>query len=265
QELVQNILSSGKRVIDLSADFRLKSSKLYREWYNMEHKFPQLLKKAVYGLPELNRKKIKKAKLVANPGCYPTSAILALAPIMGKKVIDESSIIIDAKSGVSGAGRTPSQAFMFSEVNESTRPYAVTIHRHTPEIEGELKKFSKKKIKVTFTPHLIPMDRGIISTIYAPLLKKRSFEIARELYNDFYGKEPFIRLLNEGCYPSTKAVRGTNYCDINIFHDIRCGRLIVVSAIDNLLKGASSQAVQNMNIMYDLGEDRGLKLDNYYP
>ncbi len=261
QETVASLNKAGKKVIDLSADYRLKNAKEYKGWYNSPHKFPYLLKKAVYGIPEIYRDKIKLASIIANPGCYPTGAIMGLAPVIGKSLIDTDSIIIDSKSGISGAGRNPAQPFIFCEVNESVKAYAVTTHRHTPEIEQELSFLSKKKIKVIFTPHLIPMDRGILSTIYVRLKEKINLSSMQKIYQDFYSKEPFIRVLKYGVYPTTKAVKGSNFCDISLFLDKRNRRgqtLIIVSAIDNLLKGASGQAVQNMNIMYGFDETVGL-------
>ncbi len=261
QETVANLHRMNKRIIDLSADYRLKDASTYQKWYDMPHKFPDLLKKAVYGLPELYREKIKRAQIIANPGCYPVSAISGLAPIIGKRYIDPESIFIDSKSGVSGAGRNPALPFMFCETNESVKAYAVTSHRHTPEIEQELNFLSKKKIKIIFTPHLIPMDRGILSTIYVRLKGKVNLTEVQKSYKDFYSKEPFVRVLENGTYPTTKAVKGSNYCDVSVFLDTRNNKaytLIIISAIDNLLKGASGVAVQNMNIMYGFDETAGL-------
>jgi len=256
QETVAFFHNAGKRVVDLSADYRLKSAEVYKEWYKIPHLYSPLLKNAVYGLPELYRNKIKKASIIANPGCYPTSVLLGLAPVMGEDFINVNSIIIDSKSGTSGAGRGPAQPFMFCEVNESVRAYAIGVHRHTPEIEQELSALSKKKIKIIFTPHLIPMDRGILSTIYVRLKKKTTLSNMQKLYHQFYHKEPFVRVLKNGIYPATKAVKGSNYCDISISLDKQT--LIIVSAIDNLLKGASGTAVHNMNIMYGFDETAGL-------
>lgn len=261
QETVAVLHDSGKNVIDLSADFRLKSARVYREWYRTPHLYSSLLKRAVYGLPELYREKIKKASVVANPGCYPVGSILGLAPVIGERFVDENSVIIDSKSGTSGAGRSPAQPFMFCEVNESVKAYAVSVHRHTPEIEQELGAISKKKISIIFTPHLMPMDRGILSTMYIRIKKKTGLAHIQKLYKDFYRGEPFVRVLKRGVYPTTKAVKGSNYCDISLFLDQRGSKgqtLIVVSAIDNLLKGASGTAVQNMNIMYGFDETAGL-------
>jgi len=267
QRHVATIFNAGKGVIDLSADYRLKRPKVYEKWYDTTHNYPELLKKAVYGLPELHRKNLKDARIVANPGCYPTGAILALAPIMRAPFVEKDSIIIDSKSGISGAGRKLSQAFMYSEANESTRAYSIARHRHTPEIEQELTALSNKKsIKVTFTPHVVPMDRGILSTVYAQLkTDKIALPAIHDLYEKFYAEEPFVRLLKLGEYPSTKAVKGSNFCDISLFVDTRTDRLIVVSAIDNLLKGASGQALQNMNIMYGFPEATGLESYPCFP
>ncbi len=268
QELVAYLDKKGKRLADLSADYRLKDAAVYKKWYATGHKFPGLLKKAVYGLPELYRNRIKNASILANPGCYPVSALLALAPIMGNRSIDTDSIIIDSKSGVSGAGRNPALPFMFSETNESVKAYAITSHRHTPEIEQELGFLSKKKIQVVFTPHLIPMDRGILSTVYVRLKEKTALSSIQNIYKKFYNKEPFVRILQNGVFPATKAVRGSNYCDISVSLDERkpnMQTLILVSAIDNLLKGASGLAVQNMNIMYGFNETAGLTDSPFYP
>ncbi len=261
QKTVAFLYNTGKKVIDLSADYRLKNANEYKEWYNTPHLFSPLLKKAVYGLPEIYREKIRKASIIANPGCYPVSALLALAPIIGENFVDANSIIIDSKSGASGAGRSPVQPFMFSEVNESVKAYSISVHRHTPEIEQELSYLSKKKIKIIFTPHLMPMDRGILSTIYVRLKRKLKLLHIHKLYQEFYHKEPFVRVLKNGVYPVTKAVKGTNFCDLSVFLDEHTNKgytLIIISVIDNLLKGASGSAVQNMNIMYGFDETAGL-------
>ncbi|MBI4826938.1 MAG: N-acetyl-gamma-glutamyl-phosphate reductase [Nitrospirae bacterium] len=268
QPVVAYLNEAGKKVIDLSADFRLKSAKTYQEWYGTKHICQPLLKKAVYGLPEINRDKIRSASIIANPGCYPTSIVLALAPIIDKDFADTDSIIIDSKSGVSGAGRNPAQPFMFCEVNESVKAYAVSNHRHTPEIEQELNCISGKKIKIVFTPHLIPMDRGMLSTSYIRIKEGMTLSKVQQIYRNFYRNEPFVRVLNNGIYPATKAVKGSNYCDISVFLDKRShshNTLIIISAIDNLLKGASGQAVQNMNIMSGFNETEGLNTLPLFP
>jgi N-acetyl-gamma-glutamyl-phosphate reductase len=268
QEAVAFLHTSGKKVIDLSADYRLRNASVYKKWYQSRHDFPALLKKAVYGLPELHRDEIKHASIIANPGCYPASALLGLVPVMRSPAIDIHSIIIDSKSGVSGAGRNPSQPLMFAEANETVKAYAVTTHRHTPEIEQELSAFARKNIRVLFTPHLIPMDRGILSTIYVKLMKGMSVSQIHALYKNYYSREPFVRVLEKGSLPATKSVKGSNFCDISVFLEKRdrgSRTLIIVSAIDNLLKGASGQAVQNMNILYGFDETAGLTAIPAFP
>ena len=258
-EVVPTFLEMGKQVVDLSADYRLQDAREYEKWYE-PHMSPALLKKAVYGLPELKRARIAGADLVANPGCYPTSVILGLAPLLKKKLIDPASIIADSKSGVTGAGRSAKVDNLYCEVNEGFKAYGVGgVHRHIPEIEQELSHLAGKKLVITFTPHLVPMDRGILSTIYAvPGAPVTTAELLK-LYNYFYKGEPFVRILPEGNFPSTAFVRGSNFCDIGLSVDSRSGRVIVVSAIDNLVKGASGQAVQNMNIMCGFPETIGLE------
>jgi len=259
QKSVASLHRAGKKVIDLSADYRLKNASVYKKWYNTPHLYSNLLKKAVYGLPEIYRNEIRNASIIANPGCYPVSALLGLSPVIGKGFIDRNSIIIDSKSGTSGAGRTPAQPFMFCEVNESVKAYAITVHRHTPEIQQELSFISQNTVNIIFTPHLMPMDRGILSTIYVRLKKKVTLFSVQKLFRDFYRDEPFVRVLENGVYPTTKAVKGTNFCDISVFkHDGQGQTLIIVSAIDNLIKGASGSAVQNMNLMYGFEETAGL-------
>lgn len=248
----------GVKVIDLSADFRLKSAKEYETWYE-KHKHPEMLKEAVYGLPELYREKIRPAKLIANPGCYPTGAALAVAPLIKEKMIVLGSIIFDSKSGVSGAGRTADTANLFSEVNEGFKPYKVGKHRHTPEIEQTLSDLAGERVWVTFTPHLVPMDRGILTTAYAkPLRKWKTGEILKA-FREFYKNEPFIRIKPEGIFPNTRDVRMTNFCDIGAVYDERTDRVILLSAIDNLTKGAAGQAIQNFNLISGIEETTGLK------
>lgn len=258
-EVVPTFLKLGKQVIDLSADYRLTDPAVYGEWYE-PHMNPTLLKKAVYGLPEIRRSKIKGAKLVANPGCYPTSIILALAPLLKKGLIDPQNIIADSASGVTGAGRSAKVDSLYCEVNEGFKAYGVGgVHRHTPEIEQELSLLAGAGLKVTFTPHLVPMDRGILSTVYASALKDVTTAKLHKLYEEFYKGEPFVRVLPQGNLPSTAFVRGSNFCDIAPVVDKRTGRIIVVSAIDNLVKGASGQAVQNMNLVCGFPETMGLE------
>jgi N-acetyl-gamma-glutamyl-phosphate reductase len=258
QEAADFFFNHSKRVIDLSADYRLRDPKIYEKWYKVPHRFHNTLRKAVYGLPEIYRNKIRKAKLIANPGCYPTGAILGLLPAVRNKLIDLSSIVIDSKSGTTGAGRKADLSVSYCEVNEGFRAYAVGTHRHIPEIEQELSFSVNKDITVNFTPHLLPVDRGILTTIYAPIVKKVTINAAVKMYQDTYKKEPFVSLLEYGMYPNIKNVRGSNFCQIGLKLNERTNTLIVVTAIDNLVKGASGQAVQNMNIMTGFDEKTAL-------
>jgi N-acetyl-gamma-glutamyl-phosphate reductase len=258
-EIVPALLRANKAVIDLSADYRLKDVKIYEEFYKTKHKDRGHLAQAIYGLPEIYRAKIKNSRLIANPGCYPTVSILALAPLVAFNLIDLSSIIIDAKSGVTGAGRKSAQEFFFSEINEDFRAYKINIHQHMPEINQELSNLAGKKIKVTFVPHLLPLNRGILATIYINTiesLKSGKTQNLTTLYKKFYKNEPFVRIKEGTDYPKLKDVIKTNYCDICINNN--SDKIIIVSAIDNLLKGAAGQAVQNMNIMYGFAEYTGL-------
>lgn len=259
------IYENGKRLIDLSSDLRLKDTGVYRKWYGEEHSHPELLKKAVFGLPELNRDRIKGTDIVSNPGCYPTGAILGLAPLIEEEIISLKGIVIDSKSGISGAGRGLDIGYLFSEVNEGVKAYKVGVHRHTPEMEQELSLLAGKKINVSFTPHLIPMDRGILSTMYTYIKKDMSEQALLSLYKRYFSGNAFIRILDEGKFPYTKNVRGTNFCDIGLKVDQRVGRIIVITAIDNLGKGAAGQAVQNMNIMMGLDEREGLLFPGLFP
>jgi len=263
-DMMPALLEGGAKVVDLSADFRFEDVKTYEEWYT-KHTAPELIKDAVYGLPELYRDNIKNARLVGNPGCYPTGAILALAPLVKKATIDCDTIIIDSKSGVSGAGAKPAKTTHFVEVNDDVKAYGVGSHRHTPEIEGHLSKLAGRGIKVSFTPHLVPMDRGILTTAYAKLTKETSTGELIDLYRDFYNSEKFVRIFPEGELPGTKGVRGSNYADIGLVSDARTGRVVVVSAIDNLVKGASGEAIQNMNIIMGLDESAGIGSPPLYP
>ncbi len=252
-------------VIDLGADFRLKKIETYTEWYKTEHKAPELLKDAVYGLPEIYKEKLVGAKLIANPGCYPTSAILALAPLLTNKLINFKGLIIDSKSGVSGAGRKASSVTHFNTVADNISPYGVAEHRHTPEIEQELSFAAGGEVTVTFTPQLAPINRGILSTCYAELAKDVSEEEIRQVYKDFYKNKPFVDILEPGVWPHTKWVAGTNKCLLNFKKDPRNNRIVVASVIDNLVKGASGQAVQNMNIALGFDETIGLNNISFYP
>lgn len=264
-EIAQESLAQKKLVIDLGADFRLKDPEIYEEWYNTGGASRELLAKAVYGLPELYREGIARTRLVANPGCYPTTIILALAPLLKEKVIDPACLIIDSKSGVSGAGRGASLNTHYCEVNENFKAYGVPRHRHTPEIEQELSLQAGEEVRVTFTPHLIPATRGMLSTIYTIPLAGIKAETITEVYQTYYGNEQFIRVLPRGEFPQTKWVLGTNYCDLGYSLDERTGRLTLFSSIDNLVKGAAGQAVQNMNIMLGLAENQGLPRVAIYP
>ena len=262
---VPELLQSKCKIIDLSADYRLHDAQVYGEWYKTPHLNPEVIKKAVYGLSELHRKQIKSAQLVANPGCYPTSAILALAPLMKESWVDAQSIIIDAKSGVSGAGRKLSQPTQFCEANESVTAYGLGEHRHTPEIEQELKKLSGSELTVSFSPHLMPMTRGMLTTAYINLKKTVSLDELHDHFAKFYKNERFVRVLDAGKYANTAHVAGSNFCDIGVQVDTRNQRAIVTSAIDNLMKGASSQAIQNMNLMLGIDETTGLDAPPLFP
>jgi len=265
QEAAFRFQQLGTKVVDLSADYRLADPSLYEKWYEHCHQYPELLESAVYGLPELHREKIKKASLTANPGCYPTSAILGLAPLVKKGAVELSTIVVDSKSGVSGAGRSPSLAHHYPEVNEGLMAYKVGTHRHTPEIEQELGGLAGRAVTISFTPHLIPMNRGILSTIYATLNSPVDTGQVHALYREFYGNEPFVRVLPVGQFPNVRNVRGSNFCDIGVYADPRTGRAVVVAAIDNLVKGASGQAIQNMNLMMGFDETEGLKVAGVFP
>jgi N-acetyl-gamma-glutamyl-phosphate reductase len=265
QGAVDFFFRNRKKIIDLSADYRLRDVKIYEEWYKVPHKFQETLKKAVFGLPELYRKKISRANLVANPGCYPTGAILGLYPAMKNKLIDVASIVIDSKSGTSGAGRKSDTEFSYCEVNEGFKAYALAKHRHTPEIEQELSAIAGKQIKVTFTPHLAPFDRGIFTTMYVRLIKSKDTKKIIELYQKTYADEPFVKVLDMGSFPNVKHVRGTNLCEIGLIVNTRTETLIIVTAIDNLMKGASGQAVHNMNIMMGFPETMALDTMGLFP
>ncbi len=265
QEAAFRFHQLGKMVIDLSADYRLTDPAIYEKWYEHAHQYPELLKAAAYGLPELHREKIKKATLIANPGCYPTSAILGLAPLLKNQLVDLKSLVIDSKSGVSGAGRSASLAHHYPEVNEGLMAYKIGTHRHTPEIEQELSLLADSPVTVSFTPHLIPMNRGILTTIYAGFIKQQDSGQLHALYETFYRGEPFVRVLSPGLFPNVRNVRGSNFCDIGVYADVRTGRAVVVAAIDNLVKGAAGQAVQNMNIMTGMDETEGLKFAGLFP
>lgn len=260
----EEILSRAK-VIDLSADYRIKDVKVYEEWYKIEHKSPQYIEEAVYGLCEVNREAVRKARLVANPGCYTTCSILTAYPLAKEGIIDMKTLIIDAKSGVSGAGRGAKVPNLYCEVNENIKAYGVAAHRHTPEIEEQLGYAAQERVVLNFTPHLVPMNRGILVTEYASLKREITYEEVRAVYEKYYGNEHFIRILDKDVCPETKWVEGSNFVDINVKIDPRTNRIIMMGAIDNLVKGAAGQAVQNMNLMFGLPETEGLELVPMFP
>jgi len=267
--LTEDILNKVK-IIDLSADFRIKDVSVYEKWYKIEHKSPQFIEEAVYGLCEINRDKVKGARLIANPGCYTTCSILTAYPLVKEGLIDPNTLIIDAKSGTSGAGRGAKLPNLFCEVNENMKAYGVTNHRHTPEIEEQLGYAAGKEIVVNFTPHLVPMNRGILATEYAALVKKAdgslsSYKEVKAVYDKYYGKEKFVRVLEKDVCPETKWVEGSNYVDVNFKIDERTGRIVMMGALDNLVKGAAGQAVQNMNLLFGFDEAEGLNMVPMFP
>ena len=267
--LTEEILSRVK-IIDLSADFRIKDVRTYEKWYKIEHRSPQFIEEAVYGLCEINRDKIKGARLIANPGCYTTCSILTAYPLVKEGLIDPNTLIIDAKSGTSGAGRGAKLPNLFCEVNENMKAYGVTNHRHTPEIEEQLGYAAGKEIVVNFTPHLVPMNRGILATEYATLNKKAdgtlpTYEEVKAVYDKYYKNEKFVRVLEKDICPETKWVEGSNYVDVNFKIDERTGRIVMMGALDNLVKGAAGQAVQNMNLLFGFDEAEGLNLVPMFP
>lgn len=271
--LTEDILNKVK-IIDLSADYRIKDVDVYEKWYNVKHGSPKLIEQAVYGLCEVNRKQIKNTRLLANPGCFTTCSILTAYPLVKEGYIDGNTLIVDAKSGTSGAGRGAKQQNLFCEVNESIKAYGVTTHRHTPEIEEQLSYAAGAEIVISFTPHLVPMNRGILATEYASLNKVKmpdgsvdypTADMISDVYNKYYKNEKFIRFLGQGQTPETKWVEGSNYVDIGFALDERTHRVVMMGAIDNLVKGAAGQAVQNMNLMFGLPEDEGLSLVPMFP
>ena len=260
----ENILGKTK-IIDLSADFRIKDVEVYEKWYGIEHKSPQFIEEAVYGLCEVNRDKVKGARLIANPGCYTTCSILTAYPLAKEGIIDMRTLIVDAKSGTSGAGRGAKVPNLFCEVNENMKAYGVASHRHTPEIEEQLGYASGENVTISFTPHLVPMNRGILATEYATLKKDVTGEEVKAIYDKYYADEKFVRVLGEGVCPETKWVEGSNYVDIGFKLDPRTNRIVMMGAIDNLVKGAAGQAVQNMNLLFGLPESEGLELVPMFP
>ena len=263
--LVNDEILSKVKVIDLSADFRIKDVKTYEEWYKIEHKSPQYIDEAVYGLCEINREKVKQARIVANPGCYPTCSTLSIYPLLKEDLIDGNTIIIDAKSGTSGAGRGAKVPNLYCEVNESIKAYGVATHRHTPEIEDQLGYACGQEVLINFTPHLVPMNRGILVTAYASLTKDVTYEEVKAAYDKYYKDEFFVRVLNKDVCPQTRNVEGSNFVDVNFKIDPRTKRVIMMGAIDNLVKGAAGQAVQNMNLLFGLPESEGLELVPMFP
>ncbi len=262
--MVLPLLENGSKVIDIAADFRLHDATLYPVWYKFEHVAPTYLGEAVYGLPELHRDAIRQTRLLANPGCYPAASLLALLPLIRSGKAQTSGIVIDAKSGVSGAGRGGGGGFGYAEVNENLSAYSVTAHNHTGEIEQELSAVAGRDIRVVFTPHLVPMTRGILATVYVPLAEELQAAEALALYDEMYADEPFVRVLHDAL-PQTKATLGSNYCDVTVRINPRTQTAIAIAAIDNLGRGAAGQAVQNMNLMFDLPETTGLAFPGVFP
>ena len=263
-QMTEDILSRTK-VIDLSADYRIKNVDIYEQWYQIKHPTPQFIQEAVYGLPEINREAIKPARLIAIPGCYPTCSFLTLYPLVKEGLIDTDTIIIDAKSGTSGAGRGAKLGSLFCEVNESMKAYGVGNHRHTPEIEEQLAYAAGKPVTISFTPHLVPMNRGILVTAYATVTKPVTSEQIEAVYDHYYQKEYFVRVLPEGTPPETRWVEGSNFIDVGFKLDPRTNRIIMMGALDNMVKGAAGQAMQNMNLMFGLPENTGLKQIPMFP
>lgn len=263
--LVNETILSNTKIIDLSADFRIKDAATYESWYKIEHKSPAFIKEAVYGLCEINREKVKKARLIANPGCYPTCSTLSIYPLAKEGIIDMNTLIIDAKSGTSGAGRGAKVGNLYCEVNENIKAYGVAAHRHTPEIEEQLSYASNEKVTLNFTPHLVPMNRGILITAYAALKKSVTYEQVKEIYDKYYQTEYFVRVLQKDIPPETRWVEGSNFVDVNFKIDERTNRIIIMGAMDNLVKGAAGQAVQNMNLMFGLKEQEGLEFVPLFP
>ena len=263
--LVDEDILSRVKIIDLSADFRIRDVSVYEKWYKLTHASPQFIEEAVYGLPEINREKVKKARLIANPGCFPTCSFLSTYPLVKEGLIDPNTIIIDAKSGTSGAGRGVKLDSLYCEVNENIKAYGVGTHRHTPEIEEQLSYAAGKPVTISFTPHLVPMNRGILVTAYASLTKEVTYEEVKAAYDKYYGNEYFVRVLEKDVVPQTRWVEGSNFADVNFKIDPRTNRIVMMGAIDNMVKGAAGQAIQNMNLMFGLPEHTGLKQIPVFP
>ena len=263
--LINEDILNKVKIVDLSADFRIKKVETYEQWYGIEHKAPQFIEEAVYGLCEINREAVKSARLIANPGCYPTCSTLSIYPLAKEGLIDMNTVIIDAKSGTSGAGRGAKVDNLYCEVNENIKAYGVAVHRHTPEIEEQLSYASGEEVYLNFTPHLVPMNRGILITAYETLKKDVTYEEVKAIYDKYYADEKFVRVLEKDVCPQTKWVEGSNYVDVNFKIDPRTKRIIMMGAMDNLVKGAAGQAVQNMNLMFGLKESEGLELIPMFP
>ena len=263
--LVDEEILSKVKIIDLSADFRIKDVSVYEEWYKLTHASPQFLEEAVYGLPEVNRERVKQARLIANPGCFPTCSFLSVYPLVKEGLVDPDTIIIDAKSGTSGAGRGAKMDSLYCEVNENIKAYGVGTHRHTPEIEEQLSYAAGRPVTISFTPHLVPMNRGILVTAYGSLTKEVTYEEVRAVYDKYYKDEFFVRVLEKDVVPQTRWVEGSNFADVNFKIDPRTRRIVMMGAIDNMVKGAAGQAIQNMNLMFGLPENTGLKQVPVFP
>ena len=263
--LVDEEILSKVKVIDLSADFRIRDVGVYEQWYKLKHASPQFIGEAVYGLPEVNRELVKSARLIANPGCFPTCSFLTVYPLVKEGLIDPNTLIIDAKSGTSGAGRGAKVDSLYCEVNENIKAYGVGVHRHTPEIEEQLSYAAGKPVTVSFTPHLVPMNRGILVTAYGSLTKEVTYEEVRAVYDKYYKDEFFVRVLEKDVVPQTRWVEGSNFADVNFKIDPRTRRIVMMGAIDNMVKGAAGQAIQNMNLMFGLPENTGLKQIPVFP
>ena len=263
--LVDEEILSKVKIIDLSADFRIKDVSVYEEWYKLTHASPQFLEEAVYGLPEVNRERVKKARLIANPGCFPTCSFLSVYPLVKEGLVDPDTIIIDAKSGTSGAGSGTKKDSLYREVNENIKAYGVGTHRHTPEIEEQLSYAAGRPVTISFTPHLVPMNRGILVTAYGSLTKEVTYEEVRAVYDKYYKDEFFVRVLEKDVVPQTRWVEGSNFADVNFKIDPRTRRIVMMGAIDNMVKGAAGQAIQNMNLMFGLPENTGLKQIPVFP
>jgi N-acetyl-gamma-glutamyl-phosphate reductase len=260
----REVLSQGKKVIDMGADFRFDSYEAYEKWYSVEHTGKDMLENAIYGLTEINNEKIKDANLVGNPGCFPTSIILGLAPVLTNRIVDPRSIIVDSKSGISGAGKSANTSNLFTEISGNVKPYNIAKHRHVPEINQELSKILGSEVSITFSPHVVPMSRGILSTIYCNLDANINADEILNMYKEYYKDKRFVKIMDKGVYPQVKWVYGSNYCHIGVEIDSVNNRLVIVSALDNLVKGAAGQAVQNMNLMYGFPEETGLEAAGLY-